>query len=391
MRRVFLIVLDSFGIGQLPDADKFGDTGANTLKSVSKSKFLQIPNLIKYGLGNIEGVNCIEKSDTPLGVFAKCGEKSMGKDTTVGHWEIAGVISQNPLPTYPNGFPCEVIAEFERQCGRRVICNLPYSGTEVIKKYGDEHVKTGALIVYTSADSVFQIAAHEDIVPLDELYRYCKIAREMLVGEHGVGRVIARPFITKDNEFVRTANRRDFSLEPTGKTVLDALVEGCRDVIAVGKINDIFAARGITRHFPTHSNMEGIETTIKLLDEDFYGLAFINLVDFDMLYGHRNDVDGYACALSQFDSYLPSIVNGLREDDTLIITADHGCDPGDVSTDHTREYVPLIIIGKDISPKNLGTFSSYSVVASTVAELLGVDYEGYEKSIAKALNTERSV
>ncbi len=391
MKRIFLIVLDSFGIGELPDAHKFGDTGANTLKSISSSKKLRIPNLIKYGLGNIDGVDCIEKADTPLGIFARCKEKSMGKDTTVGHWEIAGVISKSPLPTYPNGFPKEVISEFEKLTGRRVICNLPYSGTEVIKDYGQEHIDTGALIVYTSPDSVFQIAAHEDIVPLEELYEYCRIARKMLVGKHGVGRVIARPFVTKNKEFVRTASRRDFSLEPSSKTVLDALCEKGREVIAVGKIKDIFAGRGITKHYPTHSNEEGIDGAIKLLDEDFYGLAFINLVDFDMVYGHRNDVDGYAAALSYFDSKLPEFVKGLKDDDLLIITADHGCDPGDTSTDHTREHVPLLIIGKRTVPKNLGTFGSYSVIASTIAELLDVDYKACEKSIANMINSKGSV
>lgn len=391
MKRIFLIVLDSFGIGELPDADKFGDLGANTLKSISTSEKLNIPNLIRYGLGNIDGVNCVKKADTPQGIFAKCAEKSMGKDTTVGHWEIAGVISKSPLPTYPNGFPNEVIDEFKKLTGRGVICNLPYSGTEVIKDFGEKHLCTGDLIVYTSADSVFQIAAHEDVVPIEELYTYCKIARKMLTGQHGVGRVIARPFTTKDSNFVRTANRRDFSIEPSEKTVLDALKEKGYDVLAVGKINDIFAGRGITKHYPTHSNKEGIEQTLKLLKEDFSGLAFINLVDFDMLFGHRNDIDGYASALSEFDSYLPQIVKGLNDNDLLIVTADHGCDPGDVSTDHTREYVPLIFISPNIKPKNLGTFSSYSVVASTVAELLGVPYNAEEKSIAKALNSEGSV
>jgi len=391
MKRIFLIVLDSFGIGELPDADKFKDAGANTLKSVSSSPKLKIPNLIRCGLGNIDGVNCIKKTDTPMGIFAKCGEKSMGKDTTVGHWEIAGVISENPLPTYPQGFPKEVIDEFERLSGREVICNLPYSGTEVIKKYGQEHIDTGKLIVYTSADSVFQIAACEDVVPVDELYDYCKIARKMLVGKHGVGRVIARPFIVKNGEFIRTANRRDFSIEPSGKTVLDALAEKGYDVYGVGKINDIFAGRGITKHYPTHSNREGIDVTLELLKEDFCGLAFVNLVDFDMLYGHRNDIDGYASALSEFDSFLPQIVNDLKEDDLLIITADHGCDPGDTSTDHTREYVPLIIIGNGVKPKNLGTFDSYSVIASTVAELFGVQFKADGKSIAKLIKPEGSV
>ena len=375
MKRIFLIVLDSFGIGYLPDAHKFGDEGANTLKSITGSDKFSIPNLIKCGLGNIDGVDFIEKTDTPTCAFGRCEEKSQGKDTTVGHWEIAGLISNSPLPTYPNGFPDEVIEEFEKRVNRKVICNLPYSGTQVIKDYGKEHLETGALIVYTSADSVFQIAAHEDIVPVDTLYEYCRIARELLVGKHGVGRVIARPFKTVNGEFVRTANRRDFSLEPYGKTMLDALCESKLDVIAVGKIKDIFAERGITEHIATHSNKEGIEEAIKLTKRDFRGLAFINLVDFDMLYGHRNDIDGYASAISEFDKYLPSIMEGLNDDDVLIVTADHGCDPGDTSTDHTREYIPLLIYGKKIKPLALGTLPSYTVIGQSACDLLGVDFK----------------
>ena len=374
MKRAFLIVLDSFGVGALPDAHLFGDTGASTIGSVSKSSKLNIPNLISYGLGNIDGVDCIEKADTPLGIFARIEEKSMGKDTTVGHWEIAGLISKHPMPTYENGFDDDIIAEFEKRTGRRVICNKPYSGTEVIKDYGREHIKTGALIVYTSADSVFQIAAHEEIVPLERLYEYCQIAREMLVDKWAVGRVIARPFIGEYPNFARTANRRDFSLEPTGKTVLDDLVENKYEVISVGKISDIFAGRGFSRGYKTHSNLEGIEKTIELLNEDFCGLCFTNLVDFDMVYGHRNDIDGYASALSEFDSYLPTLVNSLKDEDILIITADHGCDPGDKSTDHTREYVPLLIIKKGLKSKNLGTLSSFSVIASTISEYFGIDF-----------------
>lgn len=386
MKRVFLIVLDSFGIGYLPDADKFGDMGANTLKSLTKSDKLQIPNLIKCGLGNIDGVDCIKKTSTPCAVFGRCMEKSMGKDTTVGHWEIAGIVSKKPLPTYPNGFPKEVIDKFERLSGRGVICNLPYSGTEVIKDYGAEQEKTGKLIVYTSADSVFQIAANEDIIPLEELYGYCKAAREMLKGEHGVGRVIARPFVKRNGEYVRTANRRDFSLEPSEKTILDAISHQGLSVISVGKINDIFAGMGITKHYPTHSNNEGIEKTLELLDKDFCGLAFINLVDFDMLYGHRNDINGYATALSYFDKHLPKIISKLKKDDLLIITADHGCDPGDESTDHTREHIPLLIIKDGIEPKNLGTLDSYTVIGHTVADYLEVNYKNNENSILKRLN-----
>ena len=390
-KRVFLIVLDSFGIGFMPDAYKFGDEGANTLKSISKSPFLSIPNLIGCGLGNIDGVNSIEKTDTPSAVFARCAEKSMGKDTTVGHWEITGVISTEPLPTYPKGFPHEVISRLEAETGRGVICNLPYSGTQVINDYGDEHEKTGKLIVYTSADSVLQIAANEAIVPLEELYRYCKIARKIMTGEHGVGRIIARPFIKKDGKYVRTSGRHDFSLEPSKKTLLDALKDSGRDVLAVGKIKDIFAGRGITEHISTSSNKEGLDASLELTKKSFEGLAFINLVDFDMVYGHRNDIDGYARALSEFDAYLPKIIAGLSDDDTLIITADHGCDPGDISTDHTREHVPLLIIDKDLSPKNLGTFSTYAVIGDYIAALLGVNFKTQEESIEKSINTDGSV
>ena len=373
MKRTFLIVLDSFGVGALPDAHLFGDSGANTLKSISGSAKFNIPNLKKCGIGDIDGVDFLGKTDTPLGFHARCAEISKGKDTTVGHWEIAGVISEKPMPTFPNGFDHEIISEFEKRTGRRVICNKPYSGTEVIKDFGREHIESGALIVYTSADSVFQIAAHTDVVPLDELYRYCEVAREMLVGKWGVGRVIARPFEGEYPNFIRSAKRRDFSLAPTGKTVLDALNEGGYDVISVGKINDIFAGCGITEKYKTSSNLEGIKTTIDLMSKDFSGLCFTNLVDFDMVYGHRNDIDGYASAISEFDSFLPEIIGGLRDEDLLIITADHGCDPGDTSTDHTREYVPLFIIGKSCAPKNLGTFKSYSIVAKIISDYFCLD------------------
>lgn len=369
--RVFLIVLDSFGIGELPDAKHFGDEGANTLKSVSLSEHLQIPNLISLGLGSIDGVDSVEGVSNPIGAYGRCAEKSAGKDTTVGHWEIAGVISKKPLPTYKNGFPDDLINEFSKRTGRGVICNKPYSGTEVIKDFGREHLKTGALIVYTSQDSVFQIASHTDLIPIDELYRYCEIAREMLVGEHGVGRVIARPF-TGEYPYKRTSERRDFSLKPSGKTVLDLLSQKGLDVISVGKIFDIFAGEGIKESYKTHSNEEGILKTLELLDKDFNGLCFTNLVDFDMLYGHRNDRDGYARALSQFDFYLPQIMAKLKNDDLLIITADHGCDPGDLSTDHTREYIPLLIYGNGVRPKNLGTLDSYNKIGATVAEAFGL-------------------
>lgn len=383
MKRIFLTVLDSFGVGYLPDADKFGDMGANTLGSVSKSSKLAIPNLIKCGLGNIDGVDSIGKCDTPMGIYGKIEESSMGKDTTVGHWEIGGIVSEKPLPTYPNGFPDEVLEEFTRLTGYGVLCNKPYSGTQVIADYGNEHLKTGKLIIYTSADSVFQIAGHEELIPVEKLYEVCEIARKMLTGEHGVGRVIARPFIGEYPNFKRTANRRDFSLEPTGKTVLDALVENGHDVISVGKIYDIFAHRGISRYHLTHSNTEGIEKMLEIMDEDFNGLCFTNLVDFDMLYGHRNDVDGYASALSEFDRCIPKILEKLRDEDLYIITADHGCDPGDISTDHTREYVPIIILGKSVSAQNIGTVNCFASIAKTISELFRLDYMCQGESLVK--------
>ena len=385
MKRIFLTVLDSFGVGYLPDAHLFGDKGANTLKSVSKSKNLNIPNLIKCGLGNIDSVDCLQKTDTPLGIYGRLREKSMGKDTTVGHWEIGGIVSQNPLPTYPDGFPSEVLEEFTALTGYGVLCNKPYSGTQVINDYGKEHIETGKLIVYTSADSVFQIAAHEELIPIKKLYSICEIARKMLVGKHGVGRVIARPFIGEYPNFKRTANRRDFSLEPTGKTVLDALYEKSFDVISVGKIYDIFAHRGISEYHLTHSNTEGISKMLEIMERDFNGLCFTNLVDFDMLYGHRNDVDGYAAALSEFDLCIPEIMKRLTDDDIYIITADHGCDPGDISTDHTREYVPLLILGKNIESKNIGTVDYFSTIAKTVSDLMEIEYKCEGTSLANLI------
>ena len=372
-KRVFLIVLDSFGIGYEPDADAFGDVGANTLLRISASEKFNIPNLLSLGLGSLDGVNFLPRGDG-LGAVARMREVSLGKDTTIGHWEISGIVSKRPLPTYPKGFPKEVIDEFSRRVGRGVLCNLPYSGTEVIAKYGDRHVKSGDLIVYTSADSVFQIAAHEEVVPLETLYEYCRVARELLAGEHAVGRVIARPFVGESGSYKRTANRRDFSLLPPAKTALNAISEGGLEVIGVGKIGDIFVGQGITESNPTHGNLEGMKVTEELLARDFCGLCFVNLVDFDMLYGHRQDIDGYAKALSEFDSWLGRFMSKLSDDDVLMITADHGCDPGDSSTDHTREYVPLLIYGKNIKPVNLGTRIGFTEVGITAADLLGVKY-----------------
>ena len=376
MKRVFLIVLDSLGIGAAPDAHEFSDGECSTLKRISQSKKFNIPNLISLGLSDIDGIDYLKKCDTPLTERARLMELSRGKDTTTGHFEISGIISKKPMPTYPNGFPEEIIREFEEKTERGTLCNKPYSGTEVIRDYGQEHLDTGALIVYTSADSVFQIAANEDIIPLDNLYEYCRIARKILKGDHAVGRVIARPFIVKDGEFVRTANRRDFSLPPPKKTMLDAISESGLDVIAVGKITDIFAGVGITESILTHGNREGMKKTEALLERDFSGLAFVNLVDFDSVFGHRQDIDGYAEAISEFDAWLGEFIKELRDDDALIITADHGCDPGDNSTDHTREYVPYILYSKSIKGKNLGTKRGFGFIAERVCELLSVDFQG---------------
>lgn len=384
MKRVFLIVLDSFGIGEMEDAAAFGDFHVNTLGSVSTSSYFHVPNLKKLGLFNMEGVECERKEpvDTPLATIARMKELSKGKDTTIGHWEIAGLVSENPLPTYPNGFPQEVLDEFSRLTGRGVLCNKPYSGTEVIKDYGDEHVKTGDLIVYTSADSVFQIAAHEDVVPLETLYEYCKMARQMLQGKHGVGRVIARPFVGTSGNYTRTAHRHDYSLLPPKTTMLDQLKEAGKDVIAVGKINDIFAGKGITEFTYTSGNEEGIEKTLAYLDKDFEGLCFINLVDYDMLYGHRRDIDGYAKAITYFDEKLPEIMGKMREDDILMITADHGCDPAYTkTTDHTREHTPFIMYGKKIKPENKGTRDGFCDIAATVLDYLGVEQKVSGKSM----------
>lgn len=373
-KRVFLIVLDSFGIGEEPDADLFGDVGSNTFNSCYSSKYLNIPNMKKLGLCNIDGVKEWAKPEAePEGAFARLREKSMGKDTTIGHWEIAGLVSPNPLPTYPNGFPKEVLDKFSEMTGRGVLCNKPYSGTEVIKDYGDEHVKTGKLIVYTSADSVFQIAAHEDVVPVKELYEYCKIARNLLIGEHGVGRVIARPFIGSDGNYLRTPRRHDFSLVPPQRTMLDCLKESGKVVMAVGKIRDIFAGAGLTGFVYTKNNEDGIDRTLEYLDWDFEGLCFVNLVDYDMLYGHRRDVDGYAKALTYFDQKLPEIMSKMKDDDILMITADHGCDPAFTkTTDHTREYIPLLMYGKNIVPKDYGTRETFSDIAATILKYFNV-------------------
>ncbi|MBQ8821624.1 MAG: phosphopentomutase [Lachnospiraceae bacterium] len=372
-KRVFLIVLDSFGIGEMEDAAAYGDYDVNTLRSVSASPFFHVPNMKRLGLFDIEGITVGEKEGAHTGAVARLKERSKGKDTTIGHFEIAGVYSANPLPTYPEGFPPEIIKAFSEATGRKVLCNKPYSGTEVIKDYGKEHMETGALIVYTSADSVFQIAAHEDIVPVEQLYEYCKMARKILTGEHGVGRVIARPFIGEPGSFTRTARRHDYSIEPPSVTMLDQLKEAGKDVIGVGKINDIYAGKGLTEYVYTSGNADGIEKTLGYLDKEFEGLCFVNLVDYDSLYGHRRDVDGYAKALTYFDEKLPEILGKLRENDILIITADHGCDPGyEQTTDHTREYVPMLMYGKKVEPQNLGTRDTFADIGATVLDYFGI-------------------
>lgn len=380
-RRVFLIVLDSVGIGEMPDSADYGDEGSNTLAACTRSEKLNIPNLRQLGIFNIQGVGCGSPVEHPDGAVGRLAEASKGKDTTIGHWEISGVISKRPLPTYPEGFPLPLLEEFSRRTGRGWLCNKPYSGTQLLVDYGKEHVETGKLIVYTSADSVFQIAAHEEVVPVPELYRCCETARELLRGEHGVGRVIARPFVGTYPDFTRTANRHDYSLEPPGPTVLDAIKEAGMDCIGVGKINDIFAGRGITEFVRTKSNADGMEKTFGYAQKDFHGLCFVNLVDFDMVYGHRNNVDGYANALTEFDVQLGELMPLLREDDLLIITADHGCDPSTPSTDHSREHVPMVAWSKKIKAgANLGTQDTYAHIAATVADYLGVASRASGKS-----------
>lgn len=373
MKRVFIIVLDSVGVGELPDAAAYGDAGSNTLLSASKAPGFSMPNMKRLGLFSIPGTGFQADNTEAEAAYGKMREASAGKDTTTGHWEIAGLISEKPLPTYPDGFPEEVIRQFEKQTGKSVVCNRPYSGTEVIRDYGKQHMETGDLIVYTSADSVFQIAAHEDVVPVETLYEYCRIARKILTGEHNVGRVIARPFTGTYPDFTRTSRRHDFSVHPPRDTMLTLLKNAGKEVLSVGKIIDIFAEEGITEYVRTVSNEDGLEKTLRYMDRDFEGLCFTNLVDFDMDYGHRNDIAGYANALSVFDTYIPRILGKMREEDLLVITADHGCDPATESTDHSREYVPLIITGKTVQ-KNvyLGIRNTFADVGATVIDYLGV-------------------
>ena len=368
-KRVFFIVMDSFGCGEAPDAHLFGDEGSHTLKSCTTSKYFNAPNLTKLGLFNIDNVDCGTKVESPLGTFAKMQELSSGKDTTTGHWEFAGIVSHAKMPTFPNGFPKELMDKMENAWGRGYLCNQVYSGTELLKDYGEEHVKTGKLMVYTSADSVFQIAAHEDIVPLDDLYKYCKQARELLTGEYAVGRVIARPFVGEYPNYTRTSNRHDYSLLPTKPTMLNVLQENGYKVISVGKIADIFANYGIDEGHRITDNNHGMEVTKELLEQDFTGLCFVNLVDFDAKFGHRNDIDGYAKAVSEFDLKLGEVMENLKDDDLLIISADHGCDPKTESTDHSREYVPLLMYGKNVKQNNnLGTLQGFGCVGKTIID-----------------------
>lgn len=373
-QRVFLIVLDSFGIGNAPDAASFGDEGANTLHTITQSSEYDTPNMNRLGLSLIDGVDYLEKPEKVTGSYGRLQEASKGKDTTIGHWEIAGIISPQALPTYPNGFPKELLDEFSKRTGRGVLCNLPYSGTDVIRDYGEEHIRTGKLIVYTSADSVFQIAAHEDVVPVEELYRYCEIARELLTGEHGVGRVIARPFTDAAPNFKRTANRHDFSLLPPKDTMLDILQEEGYDTYGVGKIYDIFAGKGIAHTQRIKDNVDGMDKTIALQDEDFNGLCFVNLVDFDMLYGHRNDIAGYAKAATTFDKQLGIFMERMQPEDVLMITADHGCDPGFKGTDHSRECVPFLAYGQSVKEGvNLGTRKTFADISATILDMFGLE------------------
>lgn len=385
-KRVFLIVLDSFGVGYLPDARDFGDEGANTIRSCYNTGHLSVPNMQSLGLFNIDGVDIGTKSKSPKGAFLRLAESSRGKDTTTGHWEISGIVSKKPFPTFPDGFPEEVISKFKAATGRGVLCNKPYSGTKVIADYGEEHLRTGDLIVYTSADSVFQIAAHESIVPPEKLYEYCRIAREILTGDYAVGRVIARPF-EGEYPFTRTPRRHDFSLVPPRDTMLDCISRQGLDVIGVGKIYDIFAGKGLTKYVRDIGNICDMSHTASFQSIPFNGLCFTNLVDFDMQYGHRRDPVGYANALNEFDVWLGGFMDKMQKDDVLMITADHGCDPCYTGTDHTREYIPLLIYGAGITPGNLDTRACFGDIGATVLELLGVPGKLDGESFANKITT----
>jgi len=390
MKRIAIVVLDSVGVGALPDAHLYGDEGSNTLGHVAKALGgLKMPNAAKLGIGNIIPIEGVSPTQEPQGAWGKMAEVSKGKDTTTGHWELAGLTLKAPFPTYPNGFPPEVMEAFEAKIGRQTLGNYPASGTAIIEELGAEHLRTGFPIVYTSADSVFQIAAHEEIVPLDTLYAWCKLARDLLQGEHAVGRVIARPFLGEVGQFKRTANRKDYSLAPFQATVLDALQEKDIPVYGVGKISDIFAGRGLSESFPTKSNQAGVDRVVELLgskQEDC--LIFANLVDFDMVWGHRNDPEGYGRGLEAFDERLPELLAGLGSDDLLFIVADHGCDPTFPGTDHTREYVPLLVAGPNVDSVDLGVRHSFADVAKTVADFFAIEYETVGVSFLPSLGVK---
>lgn len=374
MARFIILVLDSVGVGALPDADHYGDQGSNTLANIAlKIGGLNLPNMESLGLGNIIPIEGIKPQKNPVAAWGKMAEVSPGKDTTTGHWELAGLHLEEPFPTYPDGFPSEIIYAFSQAINRDILGNVVASGTAIIEKLGAKHLDTGFPIVYTSADSVFQIAAHEEVVPVSQLYQWCEIARKILVGEHGVGRIIARPFIGNPGDFHRTANRKDFSLQPTGTTILDHLTANSIPVYAVGKIKDVFSGRGITKHFDSKNNRETVEQTIRAINELEKGLIFANLVDFDMLWGHRNDYHGYAQGLEDFDQLLPDIITSMAENDLLCITADHGCDPTTPGTDHSREYVPLMIFGEKIKGTNLGIRDTFSDVAQSIADFFNLE------------------
>lgn len=391
INRAIIIVLDGFGVGELPDANVYGDEGSNTLKGIYENCKPHLPNMKKMGLYNIENIGISEKEKEPIGAFGKLAEKSVGKNSPVGHWEIAGHITKPGFTTYPNAFPKEMIEEFIQKTGiEGILCNEVGSGTEILKRFGEEHIKTGKPIIYTSADSVFQIAAHEDVLPVEKLYEICKIARKILdKPEYNVGTVIARPFIgTTSENFTRTYNRKDFESNTFGKTMLDVISNSGKDVISIGKIEDLFSMRGITKNNHTEGNEDGIEKTINEIKKDTEGLIFTNLVDFDMLYGHRNNVEGYSKALEYFDSKLPEIIKNMKETDMLIITADHGNDPTTPSTDHSREYIPMLIYGKEIKENvNIGIRDTYADISATVLDILGLEKlengESFKEKILK--------
>ena len=384
INRAVIIVLDSFGVGELPDANLYKDEGSNTLKGIYTNSSLNIPNLKKLGLYNIDNIGIDEKENNVIGAYGKAAEKSNGKNSPVGHWEIAGYVTEKPFATYPNAFPDELIQRFIKEAGiKGILCNRKGSRTDFLKEYGEEHLKTGYPIIYTSADSVFQIAAHEDIIPVEELYRICMVAREILnEPKYNIGTVIARPFVgTNSSDFTRTYNRKDFEFKDFGKTMLDVIKENSKDVVAIGKIADLFSMRGITKSIHTNGNTDGIQKIIEEIKKSSNGLIFANLVDFDMLYGHRNNIEGYAKALEEFDLAIPEIIENLKDDDILIITADHGCDPSTQSTDHSREYIPVLVYGKQLKRNvNLGTRSTYADISATIIDLFNLEKLKYGTS-----------